>query len=167
MKTIMKSAACLAMALVCLTVTAAGPAAAGTQVPFKGSLQGHETDVLQGNPPDQLLVDGTVTGVATHLGRFTMMYNVTVTLATGSGAGSGQLIAANGDTIFFTIVGQGTPVPDTPSLNRIVEVNTITHGTGRFVDAKGSFTVERLVDINTGLTSGSFQGTISSPGATH
>jgi hypothetical protein len=46
----------------------------------------------------------------------------------------------------------------------IVEVGTITEGTGRFAGATGTFTVERLVDLTTGISSGSFSGTISSPG---
>ena len=40
-----------------------------------------------------------------------------------------------------------------------------TGGTGRFAGATGEFTVERLVDTATGETEGSFEGTISSPGA--
>ena len=126
--------------------------------------------MLQGMPPGQILVKGKVSGVATHLGRFEMTYNVTVSLPAGSSTGSAVLTAANGDTIFTTIVGQGEPVAGTPNLNSIVEVNTITGGTGRFAGAQGSFTVERLVDL-TDLsavpTSGSFHGTISSPGAAH
>ena len=42
---------------------------------------------------------------------------------------------------------------------------TITGGTGRFEGATGSFTAERLYDTVAGTTTGSFQGTISSPGA--
>jgi hypothetical protein len=41
----------------------------------------------------------------------------------------------------------------------------MTGGIGRFVGATGSFTVERLFNQVTGLTTGSFEGTISSPGA--
>jgi hypothetical protein len=53
----------------------------------------------------------------------------------------------------------------TPGVDRIVEINTITGGTGRFEGAKGPFTLERLLGVTTGFTSGSFQGTITSPGA--
>ena len=75
-----------------------------------------------------------------------------VSLPASSSTGSAQLIAANGDMIFTTIVGQAEPVRDTPGLLRIVEINTITGGTGRFAGAKGSFTMERLADTTTGLT---------------
>jgi hypothetical protein len=43
---------------------------------------------------------------------------------------------------------------------------TVTHAsTGRFARAQRSFTVDRLIDQATGLTAGSFHGTITSPGA--
>jgi hypothetical protein len=89
-----------------------------------------------------------------------LAWNVTVNLATGAGTGYAQLTAANGDSIYTTLVGQGEPT-DTPGLNRIVEINTITGGTGRFSNVGGSFTLERLVDLTTGFTSGSFHGTIT------
>ena len=167
MKTSMKTSIYLPMAAMFLTAALVGPAAAAEkQVPFSGSVQGNETDVFQGPPPGSLLVDGSVTGIATHLGRCTLTYKVTVNLLAGSSTGFAQLIAANGDSIFTTIVGQGEPT-DTPGIARIVEINTITGGTGRFAGAKGSFTLERLVDLATGVTSGSFHGTITSPGAAH
>ena len=153
-----------ATAVIFLTVALSGTAAAKQEVPFHGSIQGVEIDVpLGGPPPTSLSVKGTGTGIATHLGRFTATYEVDVDLSSGSGIGVLQFIAANGDRIFTTLVGQGTPT-GTPGINLIVEVNTITGGTGRFTNAKGSFTVERLVDLTTGFTSGSFNGTISSPG---
>ena len=83
-------------------------------------------------------------------------------LADGSGTGVAQLIAANGDTINLTIDGQGVPT-DAPGVNSIVEIHTITGGTGQFAGAKGSFAVERLVDLTTGFTSGSFSGNITGP----
>jgi hypothetical protein len=167
MNAIKKTSIYGATAAMCLTVALAGTAAAKQEVPFHGSIQGVEIDIPQGGPPPtSLSVNGSATGIATHLGRFTATYQVSVDLSNGSGIGSLQLIAANGDQIFTTLVGQGTPT-GTPGINRIVEVNTITGGTGRFANAKGSFTVERLVDLTTGFTSGSFNGTISSPGSAH
>ena len=83
----------------------------------------------------------------------------------GEGIGSARLVAANGDMLFTTIVAQGTPDPDTPGVQRIVEIHTITGGTGRFAGVQGSYTVVRLVEPVSGVTSGSFEGTITSPGA--
>ena len=164
MNTMMRSR--LIAALI-LTAALAVPAAAQKQVPFKGAMQGREIDTPQGGPPPTtLLVDGRTRGIATLVGQFSFTYQITVNLANGSSIGSAQLIAANGDSIFTTIVGQGEPT-DIPGVNRIVEINTITGGTGRFAGAVGSFTVERLLTLATGFTSGSFHGTMTSPGAAH
>ncbi len=66
----------------------------------------------------------------------------------------------------MTAVGSSEPTV-TPGVFHITEIQIITGGTGRFAGAKGSFTVERLVDLTTLLSSGSFHGTITSPGAAH
>jgi len=94
--------------------------------------------------PPTLLVDGSATGVGTHVGDFSLSYRATVNLADGTATGSTQLIAANGDSIFTTFVGTIEPTT-TPGIASITEINTITGGTGRFAGAQGSFTVERLV----------------------
>ena len=47
----MKARVCLPMAAMFLTAVLAGPAAAEKQLPFRGSVQGRETDVFQGPPP--------------------------------------------------------------------------------------------------------------------
>ena len=163
MKTIMKASMSLAMATMFLTAALVGPAAAKKEVPFHGSLQGVETEEFHGTT---VLLDGSGTGIATHLGRFTVTWEGTVNLLDASGTGSFHFIAANGDSIFTQDVGQAEPT-DTPGVVRVVEINTITGGTGRFAGATGSFTLERLVDLTTGVTSGSFNGTITSPGAAH
>ena len=129
----------------------------GTQLPFHGSLQAVETDVVA---PPSLLVNGTGTGTATHLGRFTSTFTVTVTLATGSATGSVRFIAANGDRLDATFVGQGTPTGE-PNVVSIVEVSSITGGTGRFASATGTFTIHRVLNQVTGVSSGSFDGIIS------
>jgi hypothetical protein len=45
----------------------------------------------------------------------------------------------------------------------IVEKYVITGGTGRFANASGSFTVQRLVNRATGTSSGTISGTIIIP----
>src|SRR5215471_14769611 len=81
-----------AMTLTLALASLAAPEAQA-QVPFKGMLQGQETDLFQGNPPTQVLVDGDVTGMATQLGRFAMTYSVTVSLPAGTSTGSAELTA--------------------------------------------------------------------------
>jgi len=146
-----------------LTVALAAPAAAQKQVPFKGTLQAQETD--SGSPPI-ISVTGTGTGIGTHVGRFSLSYEFRVNVTNGTGTGSAQLTAANGDIIDATVVGSSEPTA-TPGVRSITEIYTITGGTGRFAGAQGSFVVERLLDLATHLTSGSFHGTITSPGAAH
>ena len=143
-------------------MAAGSPASAGPLVPFSGSFQAHETTVAE-DPGISFVTDGSGDGIASHLGRFTIDWEFTVKLADGTGSGPARYIAANGDQLFMTAVGQSEPTA-APGVFRIVEVFTITGGTGRFDGAKGSFTTERLFDFATGLTSGSFHGTISSPG---
>jgi hypothetical protein len=167
MKTITRSNIYMPMAAMILTTALAVAAAAEKQVPFKGSMQGHEIDTPQGGPPPTTVsADGSTTGIATLVGQFSFFYQLTVTLATGTATGSAQLIAANGDSIFTTVVGSSEPTA-TPGVLSITEIDTITGGTGRFSAAQGSFTVERLVNRSTGFTSGSLHGTITSPGAGH
>jgi hypothetical protein len=167
MKTIRRSTINLPIMAMILTATLAVPAVAQKLVPFKGSLQGHEIDIPQGGPPPTTLsVTGSATGVATLIGEFSVSYELTVNLADGTATGSAHWIAANGDSIDTTIAGSSEPTA-TPGVVSITEINTITGGTGRFAGVQGSFTVERLVNLATGFTSGSFHGTITSPGATH
>src|SRR5690242_13323833 len=81
MKDVLRSGMYLPIAAMMLTAFA-GPAPAQNQVPFKGSLQGHEIDTPKGGPPPTTLaVEGDVTGVATHLGQFSFTYQITVTLS--------------------------------------------------------------------------------------
>jgi hypothetical protein len=154
MKTISSLAAIFVIAL------SASPAVASEQVPLSGSFAAVEIDQVQGTT---LLVDGSGTGNATHLGRYTVTFEAVVNLETLMGVGTMTFVAANGDSIFTTFNGQATPTPD-PNIFLVVELETITGGTGRFAGATGSFTLEREVDLTTGLSAGSFSGTISSPG---
>src|SRR5260370_25015357 len=89
-----------------LTTALAVPAAAQKLVPFNGAMQGHETDTPQGGPPPTtLFADGSVQGIATLVGQFSLTYTLTVNLADGTATESAQLIAANADSIITTIVG--------------------------------------------------------------
>ena len=154
MKTISSLAAIFVIALF------ASPAPAGQQVPFNGSWVSNETYDVQF---PVMFVHGTASGYATQLGRYTATYEEQVDLLTGSSVGVITVVAGNGDVIFATQTGQGDPTPD-PDVFSIVEVSTITGGTGRFAGATGTFTIARLAHLSTGDSSGSFSGTISNPG---
>ena len=131
------------------------PAAAEKGVPFHGTLQGSESDVVTF---PTLSVDGSGSGVATHLGRFLASWLITVNISIDPSPSTGtfEFIAANGDHLFADITGEGSGAP----LAHVTECGTITGGTGRFAGATGAFTIHRVIDLPTGSTSGSFGGTI-------
>ena len=147
-------------ALTALGITA--PLAAGEQVPFRGRFEGVST-VIEFNPPIVLAVTNG-TGMATHLGRFLFQHPHTVNFATSQLAGTFNLVTANGDRIFADFSGQTSPT-SAPGIVLVVGTATVTGGTGRFAGARGRFAIKRLFDPVTFISVGSFDGTISSPGA--
>jgi len=156
-----RSSASLAIASSEANPTGAGVLSNDQEVPFKGRLEGTAT-ITPGTPPF-LSVSLEGTGNATHLGHFTVEIPHIVNTTNRTSTGSYEFTAANGDTLTAGFTGQA--ILTSPGVLSVVETATITRGTGRFVDATGGFTVERLFNQVTGLTTGSFGGTISSPGA--
>src|SRR5262249_555814 len=108
MKTIARSRLYLPMAALILTAALAIPAAAQSLVPcgadgpplcFNGTFQGnddssHEPTLIQ-----------SMTGIGTHLGRFSS--TTTLTIGPSGGIGTATWTAANGDSISTTV--KGTP----------------------------------------------------------
>jgi hypothetical protein len=160
MKTITKTILYLQMMALCLTATLAGRAAAEELSPLKGSIQGVEIANFQF---PKLFVDGSGSGRATHLGRFTVTYELEGDLLTHETFGSSLFTAANGDSLATDFTGLGGTLTENPDVRSIVEVHTITGGTGRFAGATGSFIRKYLLNLVTGVTSGSFKGTIVLP----
>src|SRR5262249_46599097 len=92
----------LAFAIALTVVAAPGiadPAAAGEQVPFKGSFEGDVT-VKPLTPPPFLQVDVAATGKATQLGKFALDIPHVVNPATRTAIGSYEFTAANGDKVY-------------------------------------------------------------------
>ena len=147
-------AASLAFALLVI-LGLASPVAAGEQVPFKGSLEGDVTVTPLTPPFVSVLVEAT--GNATHVGQFTLDIPHVVNRADRTAIGSYEFTTANGDTLTAQFTGQSTPT-DTPGVLYIVEIATITGGTGRFVGASGSGTVKASITFAS-ATSGAFSGT--------
>ena len=156
MKNITKTILYLQMTALFLTAALADPGAAGKAVPFKGTIQAVETFDVDF---PTLFSHGSGAGQATHLGRFAVTYEFEINIPAASGTGPAHFVAANGDSLFTEVTGQASPTAD-PDISFIVETHTITGGTGRFAGATGSFTLERLISLATGVTSGSFDGTI-------
>jgi len=167
MKTTTRINVGLPIAGMLLALAIGGPSPAEAQVQLSGSAQGQEKDDVQGNPPQRILVEGSLTGVASNLGPLTITYKLTVNLnpmagPVGTAVGTAQLSTANGDTISADVVGVGQTVAGT--LNNIVEIYAITGGTGRFAGINsGIFIMKRLVDLAVGQTSGSFEGSLTFP----
>ena len=139
--------------------TFAAPIQATKEWHLKGSLASVETYTV--NFPI-MSVTASGSGYATQLGRFTVSYEVEVNLLTIAGVGSAQFVAANGDRLFAEGVGQATET-GTPGVFNIIENYTITGGTGRFAGSTGGITLDRVVDTNTGITSGTMAGNIVVP----
>src|SRR5215207_2136855 len=141
---------------------ATGAGLLSQEVPFKGRWEGALTARTPLTPPF-LSVSFEGTGNATHLGRFTAEIRIVLNTTNRTLTGTYEFTAANGDTLTAGFTGQSPlTAPGVPQTS--VETATITGGTGRFASASGNFTAERVVDLATGLTTGSFEGTISSPG---
>lgn len=148
-----------------LAVGLAGTALAASKsekkpLPLKGTIESLETYQL--NEPT-MLVTATGSGAATHLGHYTVTYEVEVDLSSLAGTGlSAHFVAANGDSLLAEGSGQATPT-DTANVFVVIESFTITGGTGRFDGATGNFTATRRVNIETGVTSGTVEGSITLP----
>jgi len=92
-----------------------------------------------------------------HLGRYAAQFNGTVNVLDGTGTGNFTFTAANGDQLFATFLGLGVGDP----IASITETLTITGGTGRFAGASGTLVVRRTLDLTTGVSSGSIDGSIT------
>jgi hypothetical protein len=152
-----RAAAVLASAIAMITLLGAFcvAGAAAAEPPFKGTLNAVETSQFV-FPIDS--VDREGRGTATHLGTYTEHVTEQVNVLTMSSTGASTFTAANGDTLTASISGQATPT--SPGVLSIVEVYTITGGTGRFAGASGTLTLESTLDLATGISSGTFSGAV-------
>ncbi|MCI0540373.1 MAG: hypothetical protein L0Z50_34660 [Verrucomicrobiales bacterium] len=157
MKNTIKAIFCVLMTATLSTAMLANSASAERELPFGGSLQG-VLEIRDVQFPTLFAV-GNDMGNATHLGRFAAAWEEEVNLISNAGLGSGQFVAANGDRLFYDFAGQSSPT-GTPNQVTVMVIATITGGTGRFAGASGSFIEQLLADLGTGLTAGSFEGTI-------
>lgn len=136
-------------------------AAAKTAVPMKGSVD-VEVTYLPDFPNQKVYIQGDGTGNATHLGKFTVHYDIVLNLQTQTGTGTATFVAANGDQLFTNNSATVSPTGN-PNENRLDETYVVTGGTGRFEGASGQFGGIRFANTATGLSWGSFSGEISLP----
>lgn len=109
-----------------------------------------------------MLVTANGWGDVTELGRFTVNYETEVNLLDLSRVESAHFLGINGDSLQAKGVGQASE-DQTPGIFRVVEIYTITGGTGRFTGASGTLTLKRVVDLATGSTAGTLEGYILIP----
>jgi len=169
----------MAVALV-LAVAApaiAGNGSAGAALPFQATFTTLQTGMdRSGEDPgagrcDPLAVDPAAWfstfeghGNSTHLGRYSE-HNTHCSYATGPTAGYfdeglSTITAANGDTL--TLSYGGTWVLDPAAgTSTVTEDWTITGGTGRFLHASGSGTLDLVQSLSTGAGTGHMRGEIA------
>jgi hypothetical protein len=129
--------------------------AVAAETPFKGTVNAVETGVTV-FPIRSITREGG--GTATYLGKYTEHITGQINVLTRHLTGAATFTAANGDTLTATVDGQATPT--TPGVLSVVEVYTITGGTGRFADATGTITLHSTVNQATGVSSGTLSGAI-------
>jgi hypothetical protein len=142
-----------------MAVTAFAPAEAKNAVPFKATYDGvfSPPELVSVDPPTVFL-ESTVTGNASHLGKYDGSFPHFINLADGTFHGTLTFTRQNGDKLFAEITGVAIPISPTEfsiSLNA-----TITGGTGKFVGASGSFTGSGTADLATLTTSQTFDGVL-------
>ena len=154
------------MTAIFLTVALVSSAVGAGVIPISGTIAGSESDAPFPDPAEGFYVNGSVTSTDTQLGPFTLFYTVPVDFAflgTPPGnAGASRLIvgdAANADSILTCLIGNN-PGSCANGDFHVVETDIIIGGTGRYAGARGSFTMDRCVNLVTGETSGTISGTI-------
>jgi hypothetical protein len=127
----------LAAVVVAVAVTAVSAGANAASRPFKGSMSGTVTLVVDTGCPLGLRSELAATGTASHLGGFAYE----ASHCSGfTFAGEQTMVAANGDELFADYESVGPPVIPPSEVGAVYDVPaafTITGGTGRFADATG------------------------------
>jgi hypothetical protein len=154
------------MTAIFLTVALVSSAVEAGVIRINGTIAGSESDAPFPDPAEGFYVNGSVSSTDTRLGPFTLFYSVPVDFAflgTPPGnAGASRLIvgdAANGDSILTCLIGNN-PGSCANGDFHVVETDTIIGGTGRYAGARGSFTMDRCLNLVTGETSGTISGTV-------
>ena len=109
-----------------------------------------------------MLVTASGWGEVSELGRFTVNYETEMNLLDLSGVESAHFVGADGNSLHAKGLGQASQ-DQTPGIFQVLEIYTITGGTGRFADASGTLTLKRVVNWATGSTAGTLEGYVLVP----
>jgi hypothetical protein len=120
----------------------------------------HSTEIYSTAFPTRL-VTASGWGEVTELGRFTINYETEMNLLDLSGIESAHFVGTNGNSL--EAKGLGQAAEDQPGILQVIEIYTITGGTGRFTSASGTLTLKRVVNLATGSTAGTLEGYILIP----
>jgi hypothetical protein len=159
----------LLCALAVAALIATGSAGAGAEeTPFSGTFVG----TISGSPCGSLTIclEGTLAGVATHLGRATLEKRAVVHITFVPCPGGTEVAysetvtvtAANGDTL--ELAGDGVACTGGGSSSGSGAL-AVTGGTGRFQGARGTLSERFIHELASGLEVSELSGTISAPGA--
>jgi hypothetical protein len=121
----------------------------------------HSTETYSTAFPTRL-VTANGWGDVSELGRFTVNYETEMNLLDLSANESAHFVGTNGNSIQAQGLGQAVE-DQTPGIIQLVEIYTITGGSGRFADASGTLTMKRVVNLATGSTAGTLEGYILIP----
>jgi hypothetical protein len=121
----------------------------------------HSTETYSTAFPTRL-VTANGWGEVSELGGFTVNYETEMNLLDLSASESVHFVGTNGNSIEAKGLGQAVEDP-TSGIIQLVEIYTITGGTGRFKDASGTLTLKRVVNLATGSTAGALEGYILLP----
>lgn len=164
MKTLLLFVIALMLLIPLARTVFAAPAANGspakmTRLPFTGTMQSNES---YSTVFPTLFVTANGSGESTQLGQFTVSYHIEMNLVDLSEIESAHFAGINGDSL--QAKGMGQAIEDrTPGMYNMIEIYTITGGTGRFTNAGGTFTLKRLVSITAGVASSIFEGYVLIP----
>jgi hypothetical protein len=148
-----------------LTVALFSSAVNAGRVPFNGTWQANEVATFFGNPPIGFFSSGQGTLTSTELGPLALYLTNLVDLATFDGLGLIRVVDANGDSILAEGTGHAELVTPNPPVYHITGTYIVAGGTGRYANARGSFAVDRTIDLSTGDSTGTFNGAIIVRGA--
>ena len=154
------------MTAIFLTVALVSSAVEAGVIRINGTIAGSESVAPFPDPAEGIYVNGSVMSTDTALGPFTLFYSIPADFAfvftpPGNPGGSRFIVGdpANGDSILAVFLGIDSGSCPNGDLH-IVETHTIVGGTGRYAGARGSFTLDRCLNFDSGETSGTISGTI-------
>jgi hypothetical protein len=151
----------LACLIVAVQQATSSLAQAQQEVPFKGRL--HAVETVDASQFPTGFIEGSGSGRATHLGRYTVTYVFVVDLIALTGTGTFHFVAANGDSLFAEVTGGGVSPTEDPDVIAGALVWTIVDGTGRFDGATGEFVEDIVLNTVTGVRRSTLDGTIVKP----